>query len=145
MTYDLNNILDKERFKRRVNQLYKAGEVVELTAKKPKRTLPQNAYLHLILGWFALETGNTLHFVKQGYFKRLVNPDIFVQEVEDGYLGRVKVLKSSIDLNTAEMTTAIERFRSWASQEAGIYLPSPDEQAFLQAIEIEMLKQKEYL
>jgi hypothetical protein len=53
MTYDLNNILDKERFKRRVNQLYKAGEVVELTAKKPKRSLPQNAYLHLILGWFA--------------------------------------------------------------------------------------------
>lgn len=145
MTYDLNNILDKERFKRRVNQLYKAGEVVELTAKKPKRTLPQNAYLHLILGWFALETGNTLHFVKQGYFKRLVNADIFVQEIEDGYLGRVKVLKSSRDLDTAQMTTAIERFRNWSSQEAGVYLPSPDEQAFLQAIEIEMLKQKEYL
>lgn len=48
-------------------------------------------------------------------------------------------------LTTAEMTTAIERFRNWSSAEAGVYLPSPDEQAFLQSIEIEMLRQKEYL
>ena len=83
MIYDLNNILDKQRFKRRCNQLYKAGEMVEMTAKKPRRTIPQNSYLHLILGWFAIETGNTLDFVKKEYFKRYLNPNIFVVEIED--------------------------------------------------------------
>lgn len=145
MTYDLTNILDKERFKRRCNQLYSAGEVVELTAKKMRRTIPQNKYLHLILGWFAIETGNTLGFVKQEYFKRLINPELFVVEIDDKYIGKAQILRSSRDLDTAEMTTAIERFRNWSSSEAGIYLPSPDEQAFLQAIEIEMLKNTEYI
>lgn len=145
MTYDLTNIIDKERFKRRCNQLYSAGEIVELTAKKKRRTLPQNAYLHLILGWFAMETGNRLEFVKQEYFKRHINPDLFVVEIDDKYLGKAQILRSSRDLDSAEMTTAIERFRNWSSSEAGIYIPSPDEQAFLQAIEIEMLKQREYI
>lgn len=145
MIYNLSNDFDKQRFKTRCNALYKQGGVVDLTAKKERRTIPQNAYLHLIIGWFAIETGNTLGFVKQEYFKRYINPDIFVVEIEDKHLGKVSVLRSSRDLTTAEMTTAIDRFRNWSSAEAGIYLPSPDEQAFLQSIEIEMLRQKEYL
>lgn len=145
MIYDLSNILDQDRFKRRCNALYKEGKVVELSEKKRRRTIPQNAYLHLILGWFAMETGNRLEFVKQEYFKRHINPDLFVIEIEDKHLGKVQVLRSSRDLDTSEMTTAIERFRNWASSEAGIHLPSPDEQAFLQAIEYEMMRQKEYL
>lgn len=145
MIYNLSNDFDKQRFKVRCNALYKQGGVVDLTAKKEQRTIPQNRYLHLILGWFAIETGNTLGFVKQEYFKRHINPDLFVVEIDDKHLGKVSVLRSSRDLNTAEMTTAIERFRNWSSAEAGVYLPSPDEQAFLQSIEIEILRQKEYL
>lgn len=145
MIYNLSNDFDKQRFKVRCNALYKQGGVVDLTAKKEQRTIPQNRYLHLILGWFAIETGNTLGFVKQEYFKRHINPDLFVVEIDDKHLGKVSVLRSSRDLNTAEMTTAIERFRNWSSAEAGVYLPSPDEQAFLQSIEIELLRQKEYL
>lgn len=145
MIYNLSNDFDKQRFKVRCNALYKQGGVVDLTAKKEQRTIPQNRYLHLILGWFAIETGNTLGFVKQEYFKRHINPDLFVVEIDDKHLGKVSVLRSSRDLNTAEMTTAIERFRNWSSAEAGVYLPSPDEQASLQSIEIEMLRQKEYL
>lgn len=92
-----------------------------------------------------METCNRLEFVKQEYFKRHINPDLFVVEIDDKYLGKAQILRSSRDLDSAEMTTAIERFRNWSSSEAGIYIPSPDEQAFLQAIEIEMLKQREYI
>ena len=145
MTYDLANPLDQQRFKTRCNHLYKQGGVVELTAKKGRRTIPQNSYLHLILGWFAIETGNTLDFVKKEYFKRYINPNIFVVEIEDKYLGKIKVLRSSRDLTSAEMTTAIERFRNWASAEAGVYLPSPDEQSLLQYIERESSRYKDYL
>ena len=145
MTYDLANPLDQQRFKTRCNHLYKQGGVVELTAKKGRRTIPQNSYLHLILGWFAIETGNTLDFVKKEYFKRYINPNIFVVEIEDKYLGKLKVLRSSRDLTSAEMTTAIERFRNWASAEAGVYLPSPDEKSLLQYIGKESSRYKDYL
>jgi hypothetical protein len=145
MTYDLANPLDQQRFKTRCNHLYKQGGVVELTAKKGRRTISQNSYLHLILGWFAIETGNTLDFVKKEYFKRYINPNIFVVEIEDKYLGKIKVLRSSRDLTSAEMTTAIERFRNWASAEAGVYLPSPDEKSLLQYIEKESSRYKDYL
>ena len=145
MIYNLDKRIDQERFKRRCNALYKQKVIVELTQKKERRTLPQNAYLHLILGWFAIETGNRLEFVKQEYFKRHINPDIFLVEVEDKHLGKVLVLRSSRDVDSAEMTTAIDRFRTWASQEAGVYLPSPDEQDFLREIEVEIYRNNEYL
>lgn len=145
MIYNLSNQLDKERFKARCNALYKKGGMVDLTAKKERRTIPQNAYLHLILGWFAIETGNTLDFVKQEYFKRYINPDLFLIEIDDEYIGKVTTLRSSRDLDTADMTTAIERFRNWASAEAGIYIPSPNEKDFLDEIEREMYRKKEYI
>lgn len=145
MIYNLSNDFDRQRFKVRCNALYKQGGVVDLTAKKERRTIPQNAYLHLILGWFAIETGNTLGFVKQEYFKRYINPDLFVVEIEDKHLGKVSVLRSSRDLNTAEMTTAIERFRNWSSAEAGVYLPSPDEKQYLDFIEAQAYYYNLYL
>ena len=43
------------------------------------------------------------------------------------------------------MTTAIERFRNYASKEAGIYLPEPGELAMLQQIENEIKKNEQYL
>ncbi len=145
MLYDLSNELQKEQFKTRCNFLYKKGCIVELTEKKPKRSNKQNAYLHLILGYFGCETGNTLEYVKREYFKKFVNPGIFTIEKNDPYLGTVKILRSSSDLDTEEMTTAIERFRNFASSEAGIYLPSPEDERMLQLIEIEIKRNKNYL
>lgn len=146
MLYDLSNPLHSEQFKLRVNKLYQSKAVVELTEKKTKRSLPQNKYLHLILGYFGVETGNTLEWVKREYFKKLCNKDIFVKERVDNITNqRTKYLRSSADLTTDEMTTAIERFRNWASQEAGVYIPSPDEQDLLIIAEIETERNRQYL
>lgn len=145
MLYDLNNILDGERFKRRSNDLYKKKAIVELTEKKRKRTLSQNSYLHYLLGYYAMETGNTIEYVKREYFKRLCNPSLFLTPRQDKYLGEVNDYRSSAVLSTAEMTQAIERFRNWSASECGIYLPSPDEEAFLQSIELELERHKDYL
>lgn len=145
MLYDLSNSLQKEQFKTRCNFLFKKGCIVELTEKKTRRSFKQNAYLHLILGYFGCETGNTIEFVKQEYFKKLVNPEIFIRDKNDPYLGKIKILRSSSDLDTAEMSTAIERFRNWASSEAGIYLPDPEDERMLQLIEVEIERNKRYL
>lgn len=137
MKYNLSIRTDQERFKRRCNELYKAGKVVELTSTE-KRSLSQNNYLHLILTWFAMETGYSMDFVKAEYFKKLCNPDLFCTETVCKFTGQVLTeLRSTADLTTAEITTAIERFRNWSQEAAGIYLPEPHERDFLQQIEIE--------
>jgi hypothetical protein len=145
MNYDLNIQIDRERFKRRVNALYAAKKLVELKEYKPQRTDRQNRYLHVILGEFAMETGCTLDWVKREYFKKICNPSIFLIKKQDKYAGDVEFLRSSAELTTEEMTTAIERFRNWSVAEAGIYLPAPNEHEYLDAIEREMQYKKEWL
>ena len=145
MIYDTSNPLDKANFMLRAKKLAEKGVIVDLTEKKPRRSLPQNKYLHVILAYFGAQTGNTLEWVKQQYYKKLVNPDLFIREKEDKYLGKIKVLRSSADLDTAEMSLSIERFRNWAAQEAGIYIPSADEAILIQQMEIEIERNKEFL
>mgnify|MGYP000907223427 FL=1 len=145
MVYDTSNPLDKANFLLRAKKLAESGKVIELTEKKPRRSLPQNKYLHVILAYFGTQTGNTLEWVKQQYYKKLVNPDLFIREKEDKYLGRIKVLRSSADLDTSEFSLSIERFRNWAAQEVGIYIPSADEAILIQQMEIEIERSKEFL
>lgn len=143
--FDLSNPLDKANFLLRAKKLAESGKIVELTEKKPRRSLPQNKYLHVILAYFGTQTGNTLEWVKQQYYKKLVNPDLFIREKEDKYLGKIKVLRSSADLDTAEMSLSVDRFRNWAAQEAGIYIPSADEAILIQQMEICIERNNEFI
>lgn len=145
MIYDPKNILDLERAKRRFKQLCNQGKIFELTEIKPNRTLSQNSYLHLILGWFSCEYGCTIEYAKKYYFKILCNPELFIIENDDKFLGKIKNIRSSADLDSGQMSEAIERFRNWSNIEAGIYLPEPNETSFLQSIEIEIQKNKTFL
>lgn len=145
MQYDLSNPLHKEQFKIRCNYLFSKGCIVELTEKKPKRTTQQNKYLHTLLGFFACETGNTLEYVKQNYYKKLVNPAIFTRRINDKFLGEMEVLRSSTDLDTAEMTTSIDRFRNWSASVAGIYLPAANEHQMLIYAQQEIQRNQEFI
>ena len=145
MIYNTSNPLDKANFLLRAKNLAESGKIIEMSEKKPRRSLPQNKYLHVILAYFGTQTGNTLEWVKQQYYKKLVNPDLFIREKEDKYLGKIKVLRSSADLDTSEFSLSIERFRNWAAQEASIYIPSSDEAILIQQMEIEIERNKEYL
>lgn len=112
---------------------------------KHKRTNSQNNYLHLILSYFGLQTGNTLEYVKQNYYKKLVNPETFLRIINDPYLGKVEVLRSSADLSTEEASLTIDRFRNWSAMEVGIALPeAANEEAMLQ-MELEVERNKRYL
>jgi len=143
MTYNLSDQFDKGKFLCRCQALAAKGAVVELCEKR-QRTLNQNSYLHIVLGVVAMETGNGLEFVKQEYFKRLVNPSLFVSVREDKYCGKVSVLRSSADLTTEEMSLAIDRFKRWAS-ENGIYVPDADEEDLLKAAEIQMGRMRQWI
>ncbi len=144
MLYDLTNPLDRDRFKRRCNALFTKQGIVELT-EKTQRSSQSNRYLHLILSYLAAETGNTLDYVKEIFYKRAANKELFVREKDDQILGKVEYLRSSADLSKEEMTLSIDRFRNWSSQTAGIYLPTANEQEFLASIEYEMSRYKQWI
>ena len=143
MTYNLANTLDQERFRLKAVQLLNKGAAVDLT-EKTFRSPSQNRYLHAILGVVALETGNTVEYVKSEYFKKLVNPAVFIQHKEDKYVGDVAVLRSSRDLTVEEMRIAIDRFQRWAA-ENGIYIPQPEDEARIREIEIEMARAAKWI
>lgn len=143
MTYDLRRDIDRQRFASRVAQLTDKGAVVDLT-EKMQRTRGQNSYLHALLGVLALDTGNTLDYCKEVYFKRLANKDLFVTVRRDQYAGEVEILRSSTDLTKEEMSLAIDRFKRWATDQ-GFYMPDPFDEDRLREIEIEMQRQQRFL
>lgn len=145
MVFDLSNPYDCERARMRLQSLIdKHAPSVELTERK-QRSAPQNRYLHVCIGIVAMETGNTLDYCKRNYFKVHCNADLFVIDKYDEHMRRAtRTLKSSRDLSTEEMTTAINRFRNWAATE-GWYIPSPEEEYMIRQAEAEINKRKEYL
>lgn len=143
MTYDLSRPVHLSQFLTRCSLLQMKGASVELR-ELSGRTKAQNSYLHLILGVVAMETGNTLAYTKDIYFKRLVNPDIFVREVNDLYVGKVRTVRSSADLTVETMSNAIDKFKRWAAEQ-GIYIPEPEDAERLRDIELEMGRMKSYL
>ena len=137
--YDLKNKEQKEKAISYFKKHLLNPCTIELTKKNPIRSLKQNAYLHLCLTWFALETGYDMAQVKLGFFKLEVNPEIFIVKKE-GKFGVIDSVRSSADLDSAEMTKAIERFRNWSGVR-GINLPAPGDYAFLEHIRIEESRQ----
>lgn len=144
MIFNLKNEYEVPKFIERVKELMNKGEVVELTKKSNKRTLAQNSYLYLILSYFGTITGYTKDEVKLLIFKKLVNPKIFSIEKVNSRGVKIKTFRSTSELNTSEMTMAIERFRNYSAAK-GIYIPAPNENEALIYARQEVEKNEEYL
>lgn len=119
--------------------------VVELTEKQPQRTLAQNNYCHVVISYFASQYGITAEEAKVDFFKRKINPDIFIRERTNKQGKVVKYLRSTRDLDKDEMSLAITRFRDWCSADANIYIPSGEEYEYLIYCQQEIDKSREYL
>lgn len=143
MLLNLKSELDFERFNARVEKWRRDRPVVEMT-EKTTRSPSQNRYLHLLIGVVAMETGVSLDYAKEHYFKRLVNRNIFCLEIDDRFFGKMEVLRSSADLTKEEAIMAIDRFKQWG-REQGWYMPDANEESLLRMIEIEMGKMNRYL
>lgn len=141
MIYDASLGFYQEKALKRLEWLIDNKRKFEIREIVPIRTLAQNRYLHLILSWFAFEYGETLEYVKVEFFKKIVNPDLFKVEYANPVTGEVReALRSSKDLDKSEMTLAIDKFRDWASKEAGIYLPDAKDLDSVRSLEMELLR-----
>lgn len=141
MKFNTANSLEAGKAFAYLAELSGKQHIVEVKKISPKRTLPQNSYLHLLLSAFSLETGNQLHASKDLY--KWINKDIYYSKKKIG--GEVFVtIRSSADLSKEEMTQTIERFREW-SAEHGYPLPTAENEAELRSIENSMEKNGYYL
>lgn len=141
MLYDLKNPLQKENFKLRCNALFKKGCIVELTERKPQRSLRQNNYLFLLINYFASQYGCTEEEAENRFYKVMCNKALFLREINDD-MGQYRFLRHTYELTTDEMSVSIDRFRNFASSQAGIYLPSADEGDYLIQAQIEVERNK---
>lgn len=144
MLYDLSKDIDVSRIQKRMSELLKKGALVELSEKR-EASLSQNAYLHLLLGYIAMEVGETLEYVKERYYKLECNRDLFVKEREDKIVGNTKYIRSTRELDSSEKSLSIERLRDWSSQTLSLYLPEPNEERFLREIKVEISRNKRFL
>lgn len=145
MIYDTRIPFQRDQLLARASSLAGRGKLVELKEYRPRRTNRQNRYLHLLVGYFAIEQGEGLEYCKEQYFKIAANASLFVRTRRDDLVGDVRYLRSSAELSAAEMATAIDRFKRWSADTAGIYLPEADDQAALDFIEIEIKKNERWL
>lgn len=120
-----------------------AGEELFEIVRKGRRTLSQNSYLHLLLSYLASQLGYKMEYVKTEYYKKLVNPYIYIYEFYDRVQDKVvSGLRSSKDLTKEEMMISIERLKIWSAEEAGIVLPDAEDKQAIQQAQIEVDKAK---
>ena len=143
MIFETSNQIEAEKAKVYFNFLLNGSKTIEIKAKRKRRSIPQNSYLHLILSAFGLNFGYTLEEVKQQIFKEHLNSDIFYEGEKEGIV-KVKSWRSSANLNTKEMTTAINRFLDFSSK-LGYLLPDPQNLVYIQQLEREVNNAKQYL
>ena len=143
--YNLSNEYDLHKFELKCKEMKMKKSYVELKFKLTTRTSSQNAYLHVLLGFWGAEFGLPIEQVKYDYFKKKCNNDIFERTKTNKRGQQVTYIRSTTELDKGEMTTAIERFRNWSSSECGLYLPNPHESEMLFYAQQQIESNKEFL
>lgn len=158
MVYNLLNPIELQQFitkahffeqkalKKKTEPFLNQMCLVELREKQPQRTVQQNKYLWVTITYVALEEGYPKENVEQ-FFKE-VNADIFKRERVNKKGETFTFWRHIPELSKEEMTTAIDRWLVHCSQDRGIYIPSPEDHAYMQwchQVEREAEQNKEYL
>lgn len=137
MKYDLSNNYDKEKFIEKYNTVKNSNHKIELRIIREKRSIKQNAYLHILITLFAIEFGFTIEEAKI-LLKRYCH---FMDYIKKGQ----NFLKRTRDLDITEIAEFIGWIRNYSSIR-GCYLPTAEEYLINQfKINQEIDKNKEFL
>jgi hypothetical protein len=134
MKYNTAIKAEKAEALRYVMRLVNKKQIVEIKKVSPSRSLRQNSYLHLLLGYFAQHFGWELDEAKTIY-KRWNQDIYFYQKSGQSFL------RSSADLSVDDMTRSIDTFRRRSAEE-GLPLPTATDQGWLREIENEIERSK---
>lgn len=118
MRLDLSKEYDINKAKTYFKALLNNSKKIELKEVKNKRSVTQNAYLHVCISLFAIEFGYTLEESKT-LLKRSCG---FMNYTKNNFI----FLKRTRDLKTDELTKFIEYIRNYAVS-LGCYIPTSEE------------------
>lgn len=118
MKFDTSDTYQKQKAKDYFYKLISNQNKIEVKKLQNKRTIRQNAYLHVCITLFAIEFGYTIEESKT-LLKRDCN---FMTYQKNNF----KFLKRTRDMQTDELTKFIEWLRTYSSQK-GCYIPTADE------------------
>ena len=127
MKYNLANKQEKSDAFSYFMKLANKKSLIEVKKINPVRTINQNNYLHLIIGYFGLHFGYTIEEAKAIY--KEINSGIYAYTKK----GRT-FYRSSTDLTVDEMSQTIDTFRQ-KSKEQGCELPLATNSEWLRSIE----------
>lgn len=128
MKYNLANQSESQRAAEYLTTLQEKQAIVEIKKVSPRRSLNQNAFLHLLLSAFGAHFGYS-NVESKTIYKREVNPDIYIYE-KNGQ----KFLRSSADLTKEEMMKSIDRFREYSSEQ-DYPLPTANDVSWIRELE----------
>ncbi len=132
MIYDTSKDIDMQSAITKLDFLIKKGHVIEIKQVRKTKSYSQTKYFHVICSFYGLQVGLTGNQVKEDFVKRDLCIGIFMIVIGD-----FEVCRSWGNLNTLEATTVIEKLRTHAMTENGIYIPTPEEHVMVQQIEME--------
>ena len=125
-----------------VNRAKENKREIELKLYHPKRTGQQNRYLYFCLQWFAHEYNCTVVEAKEVILKRIAAPHIFEREMKVGN-DVIKYYRSTADLDTVEMMSAIANFRAYADMN-NIPIPDANDDDLIRFCERELEKTTQF-
>lgn len=110
------------------------------------KSLSQNAYIHLLFSWVALNTGYTKEYVKQVLFKQFANKDIFVIEGVNEQNGEIYTyIRSWATVTKEEADISISRFIDYCKLNGDIAIPDRDNKADISYIQYEIFNNQKYV
>lgn len=104
---------------------------VEIKSRRKPRSLPQNAYLHMVLQMIADETGNSLEVIKTTLKAMYAKKPLLDKEGEPIYdksTGEaVSYIQDTSDMSTIEAMEFTDNVRMFAMDYCGINIQLPEE------------------
>ena len=137
MKYDLANPLDALKYKAYANKLLTDKKKVELKALQLKRSLSNNAYLHVVISLYSINFGYTLAESKV-FLKRECS---FMRYEKKG----IVFLRETSKMEDKEVCDFTDWIRTY-SVKNGLYIANPEEYKQNRiTIDKEIDKHKQYL
>jgi len=132
MTYNFNIPFDCISAQKRLDFLIAKKAKAEITEKKNKRTLDQNALFHLWIKVFADNIGeHNLDSVKRDVKRTLLGQI----EVTNRFTGEIQLIdyKTSV-MDTTQMSDFMTKFKEWAFSDYGCYLPDEKDRGYAEML-----------
>lgn len=130
MIYDLNKQTELDEALEYIGKLSGQHALVEIKKKSPKRSLNQNAYLHLIIAIFGSHFGYNLEEAKIIY--KEINKHIYLYKKKNR-----EFYRSSATLDVTQMAKSIDHFME-VSARNGCELPPATSKEWLRSMQNEL-------